>query len=323
MIHEFRHDVLTTFHGLPVFHFGFADADDLAAGNVPDDVEAWAWRVGNTEYEGPAGDDIYALFVDTVDTTRIKALILGAWDGEIAGESAADSQQALLNTTDRFPALEALFISDMSSEQTEVSWIEQADFGPLAAAFPDLRVLGVRGSGPLEPFTHESLEELAIQTGGLPPATVRALGQCTLPSLTILDLYLGTDEYSGGATADDLDAILSGAAFPALRHLGLRDAANADEIAAAIAHAPIVAQLESLDLSLGALGDEGAAALLSGQPLTHLKKLDLHHHFMSEAMIKRLWQALPDVELNVDEKLEPEAPWREDMEPFRYIAVAE
>ena len=82
---------------------------------------------------------------------------------------------------------------------------------------------------------------------------------------------------------EDLAPILAGARLPALKHLGLRDAEIADEVAAALAGAPVVARLETLDLSLGTLSDAGAAALLAGQPLTHLRKLDLHHHFLSDA----------------------------------------
>jgi hypothetical protein len=121
-------------------------------------------------------------------------------------------------------------------------------------------------------------------------------------------------------TAEDLESILSGVAFPKLRHLGLRDAENADELAVALAHAPVVARLESLDLSLGTLSDVGAAALLAGQPLTHLKRLDLHHHFLSDAMIERLWRALPDVEVDASEQMVLRE-W--NGQPTRYVAVAE
>lgn len=138
-----------------------------------------------------------------------------------------------------------------------------------------------------------------------------------------LDLYLGTREYGGLANAEDLAAILSGEDFANLRHLGLRDAENADEVAAALAHAPVVARLESLDLSLGSLGDAGAAALLSGQPLSHLKRLDLHHHFLSDAMVDRLWQALPAVHVEVSEQLKPRNSSYGDRQPYRYVAVAE
>ena len=325
MIEEFRLNALTVFHELPVFPFGFSDPDDLVAGDIPEDVETWAWRVGAHYYDAPGAEEVFPLFLEAVDTTRITALILGAWDGDASGAGVDVFQQELLAAADRFPALEALFISDIPQNLSEISWIEQRDPGRLLAAFPNLRVLGVRGAQELEiePFVHARLEELVLQSGGLPPTVVRAVGRSSLPALTSLDLYLGVEEYGGGATAEDLDPILSGAAFPNLRHLGLRDADNADDLAAALAHARVVAGLESLDLSLGTLSDTGAAALLAGQPLTHLKRLDLHHHFLSEEMIDRLWQALPAVEVNVSEQLRPELDRYRDMQPYRYVALAE
>ncbi|GAA2029104.1 STM4015 family protein [Catenulispora yoronensis] len=317
MIQDFRRDALATFHGLPVFEFAVAEPEDLGEqGGVPDDLEAWAFRVGSGDYEGPEGQAVWQLFLSSVDTTRIKALTLGAWCPDEAGTGWDEYQAALIAAADRFPALEALFVGDIPVELSEVSWIEQEDPGPLLAAFPNLVEFGVRGTAGVQPLVHERLRELTIQTGGLPPQSVRNIGSSTLPALTGLDLYLGTVHYGGGATAEDLDGVLSGAAFPHLRHLGLRNAEDTDNLAAAVAHAPVVAQLETLDLSLGMLGDAGAAALLAGQPLTHLRRLALQHHFLSDEMISRLWEALPTTEIDVDEQLTERG-------GDRYIAVTE
>jgi hypothetical protein len=183
----------------------------------------------------------------------------------------------------------------------------------------------------MAPLKHAALEELTLQGGGLPPEVARAIGASELPSLTHLELYLGERWYSGGSVPEDYERILRGEAFPRLRHLGLRDAANQDEIAVAVAHAPVVAQLETLDLSLGNITDAGATALLNGQPLTHLKSLDLHHHYLSEEMMQRVWSALRGVEVNLDEQETPDV-WEtangldeaeSQREVHRYIAVAE
>lgn len=322
VIEEFRFEALAVFHDLPVFAFPFREPDDVAHAGIPQDVEAWAWRVGVAEYEDTDAQEIFPLFLDSVDTTRIKALLLGAWYGDVSGEGVDKFHRALLDADDRFPALEALFVSDVPQELAEISWIEQEDPGALLAAFPRLRVLGVRGGlgKQIEPLVHAELEELVFQSGGMPPGAVRAVGGSSLPALASLDLYLGISGYGGGAGVEDLASILSGTAFPKLRHLGLRDAENADDLAAALAQAPVVAQLESLDLSLGTLSDVGAAALLAGQPLTHLRRLDLHHHFLSNAMIERLEQALPDVEVDASERLEPRE-W--GGQTHRYVAVSE
>jgi hypothetical protein len=85
VIQDFRHDALTTFHGLPIFPFSVGDAADLEPAGIPEDVEAWAWRVsceGMDSVASVPGERIWALFVASVDTTRVKALALGGWDPE-------------------------------------------------------------------------------------------------------------------------------------------------------------------------------------------------------------------------------------------------
>ncbi|MFC7639818.1 hypothetical protein ACFQX6_01225 [Streptosporangium lutulentum] len=66
------------------------------------------------------------------------------------------------------------------------------------------------------------------------------------------------------------------------------------------------------------LGDEGAEALLSGQPLTHLERLDLHHHFLTDPMIERVETAFAGsgVRLDLSDRQDPD-------EGDRYVAVAE
>ena len=116
---------------------------------------------------------------------------------------------------------------------------------------------------------------------------------------------------------DDLTPFLTGTRLPALRTLGLQNSEYQDDIAAAVAQAPVVARLERLALGLGVLTDEGAAALLAGQPLTHLAALDLHHHYLTEPMRQRLRDALPGVALDLSGAED------EEDEEDRYVAVSE
>jgi hypothetical protein len=333
MIEEFRHDHLTTFAGLPVFEFNLPDDDGVRA-ETPADPENWAWRIALEYSDDEAGyPELLDAFLAEVDSTRVKALILGFWSEDMETDSA-EAYLPLVERAVRFPALEALFIGDMTYDQIEVSWIFQSDPSPVLAAFPGLRVFGLRGTTNLSmaPLRHAALEELVLQGGGLPPEVVRAVAASELPALTELQLYLGSHWYSGGTTGQDLAPILHGGVFPRLRHLGLRDADNQDDIAAEVAQAPVVAQLESLDLSLGNLSDSGAAALIDGQPLNHLKKLDLHHHYLTEEMMQRVWAAFPGIQVNLDEQetqRESGTPWQGDEDPeqalrnLRYIAVSE
>ncbi|MEV6303214.1 STM4015 family protein [Actinoplanes sp. NPDC051861] len=302
------HDYLTTFAGLPVVNL----SDDPR----PDDPAAVAWRI-DLEFEAEESAFVEALdsVLDRAGPAGPTALIVGEWG------SAYDSgfpTDVLVSRAERLSGLRALFIGEMSGEQCEISWIQHGDITPILAAFPALEHLWVRGSEGLEltPLRHEGLRELVLQSGGLPAEVIRAVSTCDLPNLTHLELWLGVDNYGGDARADDLTPILSGRAFPALTHLGLRNAEIAEEVAAAVAAAPLVARLTSLDLSLGVLGDTGAETLLAGQPLTHLKSLDLSHHFMSTEMAQRVVDELPGVAVDVSDQ-QREEEWG------RYTAVSE
>ncbi|MBG0829856.1 STM4015 family protein [Planomonospora sp. ID67723] len=261
----------------------------------PSAAEA-AWTVGAWEFQDVGGDFAanLARFVEHVDSTQVRALIVSGWEQPYR-ESADHVVAALVENAAAFPALRAIFLGDMPSERCEISWIKQADVTPLLEAFPLLERLEIRGGSGLRlrPVRHEALKVLRFESGGLPAGVVRAVGESEFPALEHLELWLGVSQYGGDATVADLAGILSGERLPALRRLGLQDSEIQDEIAAAVASAPIVARLEGLALSMGVLTDAGAEALLSGQPLTHLKVLDLHHHYLGEEMQERILDALP------------------------------
>jgi hypothetical protein len=314
--------------GLPVRTLpgdGFEEMADWPGGvEIPSEVEAWAWRVAVANFDSSGYSGLFEAFLRDVDTARVSAFVVGNWvTSDDMEHTSATVFEPLIAAADRFPNLRHLFVGDIESWQWEISWIHQSDLTPLLRAFPNLRTFGVRGSENLgwEQRAYPELRELTFQSGGLPPEVVRAVAGSEFPELTDLELYLGAEGYFGGSEVADLASLLAGTGFPELRYLGLRNAENADEIAAAVAHAPIVSRLEVLDLSLGILGDEGAAALLAGQPLTHLKKLDLHHHFISESMQERLREALPGVEVDLSDPQEPDD-WDDDLE-HRFVSVAE
>ncbi|PRX02176.1 UNVERIFIED_ORG: hypothetical protein CLV66_11745 [Actinomadura viridilutea] len=296
---------LSHFAGLPVTDFPDEDGRRPRPADVPGPT---AWRV-QYDWQTPFPEILHE-FLDTVDAARLTHLVTG-WD------DSCDTIELLVDAADRLPALRHLFVGDIAYWESEISWIGRGDITRLVEAFPRLETLEVRGNCDMQgrPFASEALRRLRLETGGLPGRVVRNLCACDLPNLEHLDLWLGVDDYGGDTTVADLAPILSGERFPSLRHLGLEDAPRADEIAAAVADAPIAARLESLSLALGTLTDEGAEALLSGQPLTRLRRLDLHHHFLSDAMMERVRQALPGVEVNLDEQKE--------LDDCPYVAVSE
>ncbi|MFE9479568.1 STM4015 family protein [Streptomyces spororaveus] len=313
---------LTESCGLPVFDF--PTPEDAETTRLPA-ADAVAWRISSDSYDSEESwTEAFARFGAAVDTTRVRAIVVGSW--EEAYESGPEEIiSALLEARPRLPALRGLFLGDMESEQCEISWITQGDVGPLLDGFPELEEFGVRGgSGLVFPaLTHHRLRSLTVETGGMPAEAVRGVAASDLPALEHLDLWLGTSNYGGDAAVTDVAPILDGDRLPRLRHLGLRNSDIQDEIAAAAAAAPVVARLETFDLSMGVLTDQGGAALLAGQPLTHLKKLDLHHNYLGAPLRERLQEVLggAGVTLDLDRGRADEDEY--DGRTWRYVAVGE
>lgn len=329
---------LTHFGGLPVADLrttssapGFRrrPSEGVRAHERPADALAWRLRrhawTDNTDIH-----ELYAYFTDNVDTARVTAIVLGGWSDDMSGRNPLLDRLAA--DADRFPALRHLFVNDISSEESEISWLALPEMKRILDAYPRLEELALRGcsmssrpgDGPA-PVRHGHLRRLRVESGGVSGEAAQAIALSDLPALEELDVWLGVDNYGGDATLDDLADIFVGARLPRLRHLGLMNSELQDEIAEALAGAPIVSRLESLDLSMGVLSDTGMEALLSGQPLGHLAKLRIDHHFVTDPMAERLRRALAESGTVVDISV-PEEPedWDDDDEiDGRYVQVSE
>lgn len=302
-----KDDHLTELYGLPAFTF--PEEQDVAGVVLPA-ADAVAWRIG---YErGASGErwtDTFERLCAAVDSARIRALIIGIW-GDPEDTEPDEVMEAFLGARDRLTGLRSLYFGDITDEECRISRIGQTDVTPLLASCPTLEEFSVRagesydmeGLHPLRfpRIRHDGLRRLVVESAGLRGHVLRGVGESELPALEHLELWLGAREDGGDGEIADLAGILSGNRLPRLRTLALRNSEMQDEIAAAMAAAPIVANLDVLDLSLGTLTDTGAEALLGGQPLTHLRKLDLHHNYLSEPMRQRLRAALEPAGVEVD-----------------------
>lgn len=224
---------------------------------------------------------------------RIAGVAIGTWHSEW-DESASAVVEGLVAVCEKVPRLRGIFLGDITSEECEISWIQQTDVGPLLDAYPNLEHFRVRGGTGLSlgKLEHAKLKSLIVEAGGLPVSVIREVSASHLPELRHLELWLGSTNYGWDGSVDDLQPILSGNRFPQLEYLGLRDCEVADDLAAVVVNAPIVRRIRTLDLSLGNLGDEGFRALCMLPRDGGLEKLDVHHHFARVEMIKEL-QRLP------------------------------
>lgn len=343
------------FHGLPVFDFAEAvrngrdmppastvawkigvDLDEARSGGesslLTPTIRSWAYGSGSAMEAEPATpskavsmstfDEAWRHFLESVDTEQVTAIVTGMWFGW-EPQPLAPVLAEITAAAPALPALRALFIGDITGEECEISWLEMCDITPVFTTFPGLTEFVVRGGSclELEPVRHEHLSSLRFESGGLAGHVVRAVGECELPALTELDMWLGVEEYGGNHSLDDLAPLLTGTGLPALRRLGLQNTEYQDDVAIAVTRAPILPQLEHLALGMGTLGDNGAEALLDAAPFGRLRSLDLHHHYIGEIMQDRLRAALAGVELDLSEPTEELDPdyyrWT------RYVSVAE
>jgi hypothetical protein len=302
-------DHLQRFAGKPVHDFN--PAKGIADPTV-------VYRVGQEGWgEEPLLPRLQA-FLNDPRVGQVPALVIGCWSYE--GESPAPVVAALVAVADKLPNLRALFFGDITYEEQEISWINNADLSALFPALPQLEELWVRGDNGLSFGTirHDRLRALAVEGSGLPAGVVREICGSELPALEHLELWLGTPEYGADTTVADLEPLLSGRLFPRLISLGLRDCEYANELAAAVVGSPLVRRLRVLDLSLGNLSDEGANALLELPAYAHLERLDIHHHYVSPELVGQL-RKLPFA-VNADD---PQLGQRGADPGDRYIAHSE
>ena len=283
----------------------------------PSAVRTNTYRLSQDYDSAESQRDLLDSFLGQIDIAALDALIIGAWS-EAHDEGPQGYLDGLIERRAELPALKALFIGDMTYEDCEISWIIQAGYNPLLAAFPQLRSLRIRGSSQLklEAFEHARLEELAIECGGLPSDIANAIAGSTLPALCRLELWLGDDGYGFDGDVGTYARLLDAIDASRLDYLGLRNSQLSDALAAHLAAQPWLGKLETLDLSMGVIGDEGAQAFCESPHIAGLGTLDLSHHYISDTWQAKL-HALP-CKVVLDDPQDAE-----ESDGDRYIAVSE
>ena len=287
------------------------------------DPETTIYRLGVEYEDADSWTDVFASFLAQPNVSQITGLVVGFWTNDMSGDSA-EAVEAIVAAQDKLPNLTALFLGDITMEESEISWINQSDVSPFFNAFPKLEVFRVRGGNGLSLGTlnHAHLKTLIVETGGMDVALVREVLGSRLPALEHLELWLGTENYGGNATVPDLAALFTEQPFPRLRYLGLRDSDIVNELAIALARSSILDKIRVLDLSLGVLDDTGVLALLNHPALLKLEKLDIHYHFCTEGMIAKLTAALEAAGVQLDAS-DSQIGRHGNNDEWRFVAVGE
>ncbi|AVH65280.1 STM4015 family protein [Nostoc sp. 'Peltigera membranacea cyanobiont' N6] len=220
---------------------------------------------------------------------KLEALVFGLWS-EGSQTDSSSIVQALVDAKQRLTNLKAVFIGDLTSEDSEISWIQQSDVSPILQAYPKLEILQIRGGDRLQfspPIRHNHLKALIVETGGLSRDTVAQICNMNLPALEHLELWFGSEDYGGDCWVEDLNPIIFAEKFPNLVYLGLRNSQFTDEIVSVIIGSPILDYISVLDLSMGTLTDAGAEELLNSQAINNLDILNISENFLSQEMIEK------------------------------------
>lgn len=252
---------------------------------------------------------------------QLEEIVIGCW-----GNAWDDSPQPLIDgiveRKEQFSHIKSLFIGDMDYEECEVSWIIQGDYSKLWEAMPQLKKLVIKGSTDLTlgAVQHENLEDLEIICGGLPTEIMNGVKDAKLPALKKLLLYIGVEDYGFDGNISNIKELLEHSDFPNLTYLGITDSDIQDEVAEAALNSKYIKQIETLDLSMGTLTDKGGQMLydrLGEYP--NIKNVDLHFHYLSDAMIEKL-QGLSSIQFNLEEEQEAD---EYDGELYYYAMLTE
>ena len=266
----------------------------------------YSYSYEQVEDEGKNASTMVTDILADPQLPELEEIVIGcwgsAWDEEDGVQPLLDG---IVEHKEAFSHVKSLFVGDMDYEDCEVSWIIQGDYSRLWTAMPQLERLVIKGSTGLELGTveHANLKEFEIICGGLPKSVMKEVQTAKLPALEKLLLYIGMDDYGCDGDLSDIEALLSESDFPNLKYLGLTNSEFQDEIVEAVLDSKYIGQITMLDLSMGTLTDKGGQLLLDRiAEFSNITKLDLHYHYLSGRMMKKL-KKLP-CEVDVDEQNE-------------------
>ena len=251
------------------------------------------------------------------EAQEMDTLIIGTWQ-DSHDPTLSPIIEKIKELKGAFSGLKHLFVGDMDSEECEMSWIQQVDYSDFYQHYPVLETFGVRtGEGlKLGNIKLPYLKNLIIETGGMNKSILNDVINSDLSSLEHLELWLGTDDYGCDIGMDELKPLLN-KTYPNLKYLGLKNYHEQTELAKHLKGAPILNTVETLDISMGILKDEGAEALYNNDDLLKLKHINCRHHFISAAWQKKLKEKFASQNINL---ADAEEPYDED---YYYVEIGE
>ena len=182
-------------------------------------------------------------------------------------------------------------------DESEISWSSVGSVESLYIACPNLNWLKVQGGDiELGELRHPQLETLTIHTGGLPSEAAMSISKAQLPKLKTMEVWFGSQNYGGSTEPNMLESLLDAQGVPKLQNLGLMNAEFTDALPELLSGSKVLSQLNTLDLSMGTMSDEGCESLLRHrESFKHLKRLDVDDNTLSEEAVNKLRAEFGDV----------------------------
>lgn len=240
-------------------------------------------------WKGTPTPEVLATLLRHPSARFIRHIGLGLLDPGTGEMDQFSAGVEVLKEHGALPSLRSLHIGDfVYPDEMEISWVEVPDVHDLFPLLPNLEELHLQGSGIGEgEIRHDRLRRIKFETGGLDELAAWAAVNSEVPSLEDLEVWFGDEEYGASATIDTIQSIFdtdTPKRFPKLKRLALMNCMFTNDIAAALAEAPILQQCDRLDLSKGTLTDEGAQVFLDrADRFGHLKEINLEESLLLEA----------------------------------------
>ncbi len=214
----------------------------------------------------------------------------GRFAGEFAFHSNGDNEdnvQDLINVLGKMAPSTTRKIT-FGDNVDQISWHHTGSLKSLWKGVPNLEVLEIEtGSFDVGKMVAPKLERAIFITGGLSKTCGRGIAKANMPNIKHLEIYYGDPDYGGDCSVKEVQPLLVREDLESLEYLGLKNAMFANDIAKLLAGAPILDNLKTLDLSLGAMTDVGAQALAAAKDsFAHLECLNLSQNFLTKDGIK-------------------------------------
>lgn len=234
--------------------------------------------------------------------SRASARFAQAVAGVIASPACRFLERVTLRSDDSEPAPWQAAIAALASGRIaeldigleidrDDEYIEFGSFDFRALPLASLRIGGGRGANARLPALHTYLRD----TRCFDRRELVALCESPHPALVHLEVSTGIARSGSDVVAEDFDRLLEGSAFPALRHLGIRDTDVTADLIPRLAASKLLPRLESLDLQAGNCGDV-RALVRHARAFRHLAAIDLSENRIDD--IERLRGALDNVITN-------------------------